>query len=466
MSTLCKISFITLLTVFLSTDLLSSNFKMANDKASEDLSSSLQKLSEKRENIAEEKIPLLTAIRELESEVRTKQSKVDRQLRLRDNRDMNLERLKNQVKDLKNQNAYFSNLLDEFVNQFETSIDYSEIQLYGKIINEATSSSYIKDSERDNSDTFISQVKVVSTAISRLKNILGGYSYNGKGITEDGEVVEGTYSAFGPSVYFKSNDNSVQGIADTELNSATSVIKNPGKKFHSSINSYIDEGSGSIPFDSSLGNALKVADANESVVEHISKGGAVGLAIIFIGLLSLGVGIIKYGEVMKFKSPTRQDVQDIISYIMNDDIESAHQIAKKSDASTNALLKTAIDNYRSDRARLEELLYEKIISSQPKLMRFLPFMAVTAAAAPLMGLLGTVTGMINTFSLITIFGTGDAKSLSSGISEALVTTELGLIVAIPSLIFHALLSRMAKEKISDLDNASVTFINGISNLEK
>ena len=92
-------------------------------------------------------------------------------------------------------------------------------------------------------------------------------------------------------------------------------------------------------------------------------------------------------------------------------------------------------------------------------------MAVTAAAAPLMGLLGTVTGMINTFSLITIFGTGDAKSLSSGISEALVTTELGLIVAIPSLIFHALLLRMAKEKVGDLDNASVSFINGISNLK-
>ena len=64
-----------------------------------------------------------------------------------------------------------------------------------------------------------------------------------------------------------------------------------------------------------------------------------------------------------------------------------------------------------------------------------------------------------------LFGTGDAKSLSSGISEALVTTELGLIVAIPSLIFHALLLRMAKEKVGDLDNASVSFINGINNLK-
>ena len=92
-------------------------------------------------------------------------------------------------------------------------------------------------------------------------------------------------------------------------------------------------------------------------------------------------------------------------------------------------------------------------------------MALTAAAAPLLGLLGTVTGMIKTFTLITIFGTGDAKSLSSGISEALVTTELGLIVAIPSLILHGLLSRMAKQKIGDLEQISVSFINGITGIK-
>ena len=70
--------------------------------------------------------------------------------------------------------------------------------------------------------------------------------------------------------------------------------------------------------------------------------------------------------------------------------------------------------------------------------------------------------MIKTFNLITIFGTGDAKSLSSGISEALVTTELGLIVAIPSLILHGLLARMAKQKIGDLEQTAVGFMNGVA----
>ena len=88
-------------------------------------------------------------------------------------------------------------------------------------------------------------------------------------------------------------------------------------------------------------------------------------------------------------------------------------------------------------------------------------MALTAAAAPLLGLLGTVTGMIRTFQLITIFGTGDAKSLSSGISEALVTTALGLCVAIPALILHGILSRMARQKIGDMEQTAVGFINGV-----
>ena len=71
--------------------------------------------------------------------------------------------------------------------------------------------------------------------------------------------------------------------------------------------------------------------------------------------------------------------------------------------------------------------------------------------------------MIQTFKLITVFGTGDAKSLSSGISEALITTEFGLYVAIPSLLASALLSRKAKGTLSEMEQTSVAFVNGLAN---
>ena len=78
--------------------------------------------------------------------------------------------------------------------------------------------------------------------------------------------------------------------------------------------------------------------------------------------------------------------------------------------------------------------------------------AVTAAVAPLLGLLGTVSGMIETFRMMTSFGSSDPEVISGGIAKALVTTELGLIVAIPALILNALLSRKARQYYTELEN--------------
>jgi len=84
-----------------------------------------------------------------------------------------------------------------------------------------------------------------------------------------------------------------------------------------------------------------------------------------------------------------------------------------------------------------------------------------ASIAPLLGLLGTVTGMINTFHTITYFGTGDAKMMSGGISEALITTMLGLAVAIPIMFCHTLISRSVENIIAQMEEKAVSFINTI-----
>jgi biopolymer transport protein ExbB len=95
----------------------------------------------------------------------------------------------------------------------------------------------------------------------------------------------------------------------------------------------------------------------------------------------------------------------------------------------------------------------------------LPFVAICATSAPLLGLLGTVTGIMNTFSLMTVFGTGDPKTLSSGISEALITTEYGLIVAIPSLLLHAFLSRRARRVLDEMEQVAIAFLNQLRKSE-
>ena len=214
-----------------------------------------------------------------------------------------------------------------------------------------------------------------------------------------------------------------------------------------------------------LGKALKIEEGNDTLFEHLAKGGSVGIVIISLGIACLIIGAFKVYEITNFKTPSHKNVQNVIQSIESGNEEKALSQAKTIEGAAGDLLVTAVDDYKVKSTNLEEILFEKILSAQPTLERFLPFMALTAASAPLLGLLGTVTGMIKTFTLITIFGTGDAKSLSSGISEALVTTELGLIVAIPSLILHGLLSRMAKQKVGDLEQISVSFINGITGIK-
>ena len=102
--------------------------------------------------------------------------------------------------------------------------------------------------------------------------------------------------------------------------------------------------------------------------------------------------------------------------------------------STARVIKATFRNIKKERAHIEDVVMENILNESTHIDRFGSFVLVIAAVAPLMGLLGTVTGMIETFDVITKFGTGDPKLLSGGISAALVTTMQGLIVAIPLLL--------------------------------
>jgi biopolymer transport protein ExbB len=126
------------------------------------------------------------------------------------------------------------------------------------------------------------------------------------------------------------------------------------------------------------------------------------------------------------------------------------------------MLQAGVRHIHEPKDLVEEVMYERMLDTKLRLQAYLPFVALASAAAPLMGLLGTVTGMINTFKLITVFGSGDAKTLSSGISEALVTTEFGLIVAIPSLLLYAFLSRKARRLVDGMEKTAVSLLNRIS----
>jgi len=113
------------------------------------------------------------------------------------------------------------------------------------------------------------------------------------------------------------------------------------------------------------------------------------------------------------------------------------------------------------REEMENALQEAILREVPPLERFLSTLGMLAAIAPLLGLLGTVTGMIATFHVITHFGTGDPRMMSGGISEALVTTMLGLAVAIPIMLAHTLLNRAVDKRIGQMEEKALTLVNSV-----
>jgi biopolymer transport protein ExbB len=122
------------------------------------------------------------------------------------------------------------------------------------------------------------------------------------------------------------------------------------------------------------------------------------------------------------------------------------------------VLKIHEDNPTMEAETLELKLAEGILKETPSLESGLTLLKIIAAVAPLMGLLGTVTGMIITFQAITIFGAGDPKAMAGGISGALITTVLGLLVAIPTVLLHTIVNGRAQRIIHTLDEQTTGLI--------
>ncbi|MBL1141098.1 MAG: energy transducer TonB [Proteobacteria bacterium] len=137
------------------------------------------------------------------------------------------------------------------------------------------------------------------------------------------------------------------------------------------------------------------------------------------------------------------------------------QLKRKEIKTNNPLgriLKVADDNKTSDTESLELKMGEAILKESPKIQSGLSLLKIIAMVAPLLGLLGTVTGMIIVFQAITIYGAGDPKAMAGGISSALVTTVLGLCVAIPTLLLHTMLNGKARKLLHILEEQSAGIV--------
>ncbi len=198
----------------------------------------------------------------------------------------------------------------------------------------------------------------------------------------------------------------------------------------------------------------------KSVIEIIDDGGIIGWVIVGLGAFGVLLTLLRTILLMRAGNNTQALSSRVVAAIESGkSAEEAAVVLQNHSNSVARVLKATMRNLDRDRAHLEDIISENILNESSKLDRFGSMVLVFAAVAPLLGLLGTVTGMIATFDIITEFGTGDPKLLAGGISIALVTTELGLIVAIPLLLIGNLLSGWANSIKDNLEHSALRIVN-------
>lgn len=197
------------------------------------------------------------------------------------------------------------------------------------------------------------------------------------------------------------------------------------------------------PTGPSGGSLLKALINSPNLVERWHQGGVVGYVITAVFGIALIISLWRWLALMAIGSAVSK------------------QLKTKAANPKNALgriMKVAEDNPNIDGESLELKLEEAVLKERPTVEGWLGSIKIISMVAPLLGLLGTVTGMIQTFQAITIYGAGDPKAMAGGISGALVTTVLGLIVAIPTVLIHTFLNSKAKGIVHVLDEQSAGLI--------
>jgi len=195
--------------------------------------------------------------------------------------------------------------------------------------------------------------------------------------------------------------------------------------------------------DVTRGTILSLLVESPTVRDRIEQGGIVGYCIIALGIIGLLIASWRWiglsGDSRRVAAQRKRDTAS-------------------TDNPLGRVLAAYESNLQADTETIELKLSEAALKEMPGLTKGLLFIKVVAAVAPPMGLLGTVTGMIKTFQVITLYGAGDPKMMAGGISQALMTTVMGLVVAIPMVLLHTVVSGQSRKIVNILQSQSAGLV--------
>ena len=377
------------------------------------------------------------------------------------NREAQIDRVEGEYIDMQSRGERINNLLAEAERQVSAVEDSrntleatflqagSTLEPFG--LPQLRTEDYLSSSDSDKIDTLFQNTLSLMAGLGKVRSSTGTF------FLQNGTEVEGTVISVGNIASY--------GIAGDRGGALAPAGDNQLKVWSaSSPDTAIALASGLAPdvLEIFLYESTQKAieeKAGKTLVGIVNSGGTIGWIIVALGGLAALLIVLRVAFLRSASASTGKVDTAIGDLVEQNRTGDALKAAKGLKGSTARVVAAAVRNLNRDREHIEDIISEQILHESAHLNRFGAFIIVIAAVAPLLGLLGTVTGMIATFDIITEFGTGDPKLLSSGISIALVTTELGLAVAIPALIFGNLLSGWAETIKDDMEKAALHVIN-------
>ncbi len=408
-----------------------------------DLTSSIGKLTKHRDSVTEEKVALSGKVAAMQAELIRKRRMVKLAALGNADRKVILGKLEGEASARVREVSYLSDQLGSFRSKVESGMYKGET---------------LKAEYEPADDSLTERMKVLEAGIERLEEAIGGVVVDSEVANSEGKILQGKLVSFGPSYWFSDAAGGVTGAVVVDRASRNARLIETGDE---AIVGLIRGDEVVVDVDLTGGKARALASISNTPLELFSKGGAWIWPIVFVAIVSLVCAILKFFQLSKIKNPRGGWLSGLLDQVREGNISDAQASCESINHPVGVVMKNALSGIHKGADVVEEIVYEQMIDVQSGLQKWLPFIAITAAIAPLLGLLGTVSGMISTFSALSVVGTGDPKLLSGGISEALVTTLFGLIVAIPALILHSLLSRRSQGISQMTEKIGLTVVNCI-----
>ena len=417
--------------------------------ADQELAASIEELDRLRQQIAAEKLPLaqeLTAAEEKLSQLRREHDQVTRKV---DEGNLELASLKAEIKSRQDEFAYIGNLLDEYARTFESKVNVSELQYCGAAIDAAKQAT--ENTTLSMTEKFDRQIALVDFSLKRLFDAIGGMRFPGVGVDLQGLVAEGQFALIGPVALFRANQGGAAGLVVPQSGSTKPLIRPLEGSMQAGLVSLVEKGEGLMPLDPSRGGALKALVQKTNLFRIFKKGGPIMWPLLVASIIALGTVIERVLFLMRER--LRRDPKALDAFFAaagQGDVEAAVRTSRASKFYVVRALGYALAHKETS---LESALLYAQAQELKRFRRGIPILDTVITLAPLLGLLGTVTGMMGSFSLIG----GELSApgaITGGIAEALIATAFGLGIAITSLLPFNFLNARMEEARHEIESAS------------